>query len=80
MKLGALDATVHQIMSNKYEVRGYPTIKSFAAGRKTDDSVEEYTSGRTADDIVRWALDKVAENIPAPEIVQVRHHFEYVPM
>lgn len=53
------------------KVRGYPTIKYFPAGQKSEDSAEEYDGGRTASDIVNWALNKVAENIPPPEIVEV---------
>ncbi|KAG6460363.1 protein disulfide-isomerase A6 homolog [Manduca sexta] len=71
VKVGALDATVHQAMAARYQVQGYPTIKMFPAGKKTSDSVEDYNGGRTASDIVAWAMDKVAENVPAPEIVQV---------
>ncbi|CAB3239663.1 unnamed protein product [Arctia plantaginis] len=71
IKLGALDATVHQVMASRYEVQGYPTIKFFAAGKKSSSSVEDYNGGRTSSDIVAWALEKLAENVPAPEIVQV---------
>lgn len=73
VKLGALDATVETMMASRYQVQGYPTIKMFAAGKKTSDSVEDYNGGRTSSDIVSWALDKVAENVPAPEIIQVRY-------
>lgn len=31
----------------------------------------EYDGGRTSNDIVQWALDKLSENIAAPEIVQI---------
>ena len=55
--------------SCNYQVRGYPTIKFFPAGVKSEPV--EYDGGRTADDIVRWAGDKVVENIPPPEIVEV---------
>lgn len=71
VKLGALDATVHQQMASRYDVKGYPTIKLFKPGPKTFDSVEEYDGGRTSSDIVAWAIDKLAENIPAPEIVEI---------
>lgn len=71
VKLGALDATVNKAKASHYEIRGYPTIKYFAPGKKDSDSVAEYDGGRTTDDIVNWALEKVTENIPAPEIVQV---------
>ncbi|XP_061708412.1 protein disulfide-isomerase A6 homolog [Cydia pomonella] len=71
VKLGALDATVHQAMASRYQVQGYPTIKLFPSGRKTSDSVEDYNGGRTSSDIVTWALDKLAENVPAPEVLQI---------
>lgn len=34
-------------------------------------AAEEYTGGRTANDIVTWSLDKHTENLPPPEIKQV---------
>ncbi|CAH0724569.1 unnamed protein product, partial [Brenthis ino] len=71
VKLGALDATVHTVMASRYQVQGYPTIKLFPSGKKTSDSVEDYNGGRTSSDIVNWAMEKLAENVPAPEIVQV---------
>ncbi|PZC76601.1 hypothetical protein B5X24_HaOG204369 [Helicoverpa armigera] len=71
VKLGALDATVHQAMASRFQVQGYPTIKLFPSGKKTADSAEDYNGGRTASDIVTYALEKLAENVPAPEIVQV---------
>lgn len=71
MKLGALDATENQVKASEYGVKGYPTIKFFAGGAKKRGSADEYDGGRTADDIVRWAEDKVVVNLPPPEIKQV---------
>lgn len=68
VKLGAVDATVHQGLAQEYGVQGYPTIKYFPAGPKRGS--EEYNGGRTADDIVSWALDKYEVNIDPPEVVQ----------
>uniref|UniRef100_A0A1B6H6N6 protein disulfide-isomerase n=1 Tax=Homalodisca liturata TaxID=320908 RepID=A0A1B6H6N6_9HEMI len=34
VKLGAVDATVHQVKASRYGVQGYPTIKFFAPGKK----------------------------------------------
>lgn len=69
--MGALDATVHTVKASKYDIRGYPTIKLFPSGKKDDSSVTNYDGGRTASDIVTWALEKLAENVPAPEIKQL---------
>lgn len=71
MKLGALDATVHTIKAREYGIQGFPTIKFFASGRKDSDSAKDYDGGRTTNDIVNWALEKLAESAPAPEIIQV---------
>ena len=69
VKLGAVDATVHQQLAGKYGVQGYPTIKYFAAGAKGDP--DNYDGGRTADDIVAWALERHEVNLEPPEIVQI---------
>ncbi|XP_050519676.1 protein disulfide-isomerase A6 homolog isoform X7 [Diabrotica virgifera virgifera] len=69
VKLGALDATVHQARASLYGVQGYPTIKFFGPDAK--DSPTDYDGGRTSSDIVTWALDKLEENIPAPEVTQI---------
>ncbi|KYN37122.1 Protein disulfide-isomerase A6 [Trachymyrmex septentrionalis] len=58
-------------LASKYEIKGYPTIKFFAPGKKDADSMQDYDGGRTSGDIVNWALEKLAENIPAPEVVQI---------
>lgn len=33
--------------------------------------MSEYDGGRTSNDIVNWAMEKLTESIPAPEVVQV---------
>uniref|UniRef100_A0A7G3AUH1 Protein disulfide-isomerase A6 homolog n=1 Tax=Lutzomyia longipalpis TaxID=7200 RepID=A0A7G3AUH1_LUTLO len=71
VKLGALDATVHQQKAQEYGVQGYPTIKFFPGGKKDRDSARDYDGGRTSSDIVSWALDKYAENVPAPEVYEL---------
>jgi protein disulfide-isomerase A6 len=70
VKLGALDATVHTITAGNYGIKGFPTIKMFSAGKK-DGSAEDYDGGRTTSDIVNWALDKLSENAPPPEVHQL---------
>lgn len=70
VKLGALDATVHTEMAQKYNIRGFPTIKVFSAGKK-DGSAEDYEGGRTVSDIVNFALEKFTETLPPPEVVQL---------
>lgn len=69
VRLGAVDATVHASIAQKYDVKGYPTIKYFAPGAKA--SPTDFDGGRTANDIVQWSLNKFAEFAPAPEVVEL---------
>ncbi|VDO26267.1 unnamed protein product [Onchocerca flexuosa] len=69
VKLGAVDATVYQSLAARFGIKGYPTIKYFAPGSSARDA-EDYVGGRTSDDIVQYALNKVTENMPAPEIIE----------
>ena len=71
VKLGALDATAHKSTASEYSVEGYPTIKFFPAGPKLPSSVEDYTGGRTSEDIVQWALSRWTDSIPTPEVKQL---------
>ena len=64
--LGAVDATVHQALAQRYGIQGYPTIKYFKAGKK--GSPEDYDGGRTASDIVAWAEERNVVNLPPPEV------------
>lgn len=70
VKVAALDATVHTVTANKYQIRGFPTIKVFGPGKK-DGSAEDYNGGRSKSDFVNFALEKLSENLPLPELTQL---------
>ena len=54
------------MQANKYEIKGFPTIKVFVNGE-----VEDYNGGRTKEEFVQFALQKLDDNAPAPEIKQI---------
>ncbi|KAG7466021.1 hypothetical protein MATL_G00160460 [Megalops atlanticus] len=67
VRLGAVDATVHQGLASRYGIRGFPTIKIFQKGEEPED----YDGGRTRSDIVARALDLFSANAPPPELLEI---------
>lgn len=53
IKLAKVDATVEKELAEKYEVKGFPTIKFFNKG-----NVIDFAGGRTGKDIVDWLKKK----------------------
>jgi protein disulfide-isomerase A6 len=51
--------TVHGSVGSKYNIQGYPTLKFFGDNKK---SPQEYDSGRTAKDLIAFAV-KQAEAV-----------------
>jgi protein disulfide-isomerase A6 len=51
IKIAAFDATTDESVANRFDVKGYPTIKYFPKGETK--SPEDYEGGRTAADIVQ---------------------------
>ncbi|XP_018497136.1 protein disulfide-isomerase isoform X2 [Galendromus occidentalis] len=61
LKLGKVDATEQTELGERFEIRGYPTLKLFREGQPV-----EYNGGRTAPEIIRWLKKKSGP--PATEL------------
>lgn len=57
VKVGKVDATVESKLGNRFQIRGYPTIKYFPAGGKSDSSVIDYSGQRDSEAMGSWALE-----------------------
>lgn len=59
--LGKVDATEETDLAEKFEIRGYPTLKFWNNGK-----IVEYGGGRTGDEIINWLKKKTGP--PAVEL------------
>ena len=65
IKLGKVDATEESKLAEKFDVRGYPTLKFYKNGKDL-----EYNGGRTADTIVTWLEKKTGPAAKTLESVE----------
>jgi len=65
VRLGNVDATVHQALGQRFQVQGYPTIKVFAGSSRKNG--KPYEGGRTAEDIVQFGLTMA----PPPKVLEI---------
>lgn len=71
VKLGAIDASQYQSYAHKYGIKGFPTLKYFPAGQKTQDDAKDYNDERSPKGILQWAKNLAAEIRPPPELIQM---------
>ena len=77
IKVAKLDATVHNKVASRYGIRGYPTIKIFPPGPKSDSNVQEYDGPRESAGIVTVALDKLEKFGVIPDVEQLTNQNQY---
>lgn len=70
VKLGKVDATVESKLGEKFDVRGYPTLKFFRNGKPMD-----YNGGRTSDTIINWVEKKTGPPAVTLEAVDAAKKF-----
>lgn len=62
VKFGAVDATAEQGLASRFEIKGFPTIKYFGAGAKSESSAKDYQQARETDALVDFAT-RLAEEV-----------------
>jgi protein disulfide-isomerase A6 len=70
IKVAKVDATQNAKLSSMFGIRGYPTIKIFPPGPKSD-SAENYDGPREASSIVNTALEKLEKYGIVPDVEQL---------
>ena len=72
IKLAKVNAEENKGLSQRFQIRGFPTIKIFAPGdNKSDRTAEEYNGPREAAGIVQYALEKLEKYGYVPETKQL---------
>jgi protein disulfide-isomerase A6 len=69
-----VDATVNHQLASRFQIQGFPTIKAFPPGPKSDSSAIEYQGAREAEALVEWATSTFQQYggkivMEVPEIV-----------
>lgn len=64
IKLASVDATIEKELAEKFEVKGYPTLKFFSEG-----VAGEYNGGRSQTEILSWLKKKTGP--PADDLKSV---------
>jgi protein disulfide-isomerase A6 len=77
VKVGKVDATVETRLGSRFGISGYPTIKLFPTGAKSDSNVEDYEGARDSATLVNWALEKKNQFKPAAKIEQLVSQEEF---
>jgi protein disulfide-isomerase A6 len=65
VNIAKVDSTVNRTVSERFGVKGYPSLKWFPAGLKSDSLVVEHEGGRDYDALSTWIETKTALSAPA---------------
>ena len=72
VKIGAVGLYLHTGLASKYGIRGYPTVKWFAAGAKSGHSdAQDYQGPREADAITQFALAELKKSGWEPDVDEI---------
>lgn len=65
VNVGAVDADAHGALGQQYGVKGFPTIKLMYADSSGNIKTVDYTGGRTANEMAKWAMSQAQKIVLA---------------
>ena len=77
IKVAKVDATEQKKIAAKYKIQGFPTIKIFPPGPKSDKKVEDYDGPRDSSGIVSIGLEKLSKFGYVPNIEQITNQQQF---
>ncbi|CDJ56301.1 thioredoxin, putative [Eimeria maxima] len=69
VKVAKVDSTTEQMLATKFEIQAFPTLKLFPVGPKSTSVVKEYEGPRTADEIVKFAMEFYGAKAEAEQLL-----------
>lgn len=73
VKVAKVDATTESRLGSRFQIKGYPTIKYFPAGKKSDSGVVDYSGAREVDAMSEWALNMKGVSTSASQFLGQLH-------
>ncbi|CDI81302.1 thioredoxin, putative [Eimeria acervulina] len=69
VKVAKVDSTSEQMLASKFGIQAFPTLKLFPAGPKSTAMVKDYEGQRTADEIVKFAMEFYGAKAEADQLL-----------
>lgn len=76
VKIAKLDATVENAVPQRFGVQGFPTIKLFPSGKKTDNSAVAYEGGRDLSSFKQFAEKYYSMTLEAEQLLSQKQFDE----
>ena len=55
---------MHSKLKDRFQIQGFPSLKFFGKGQKSDSTEEDYNGGRSLSEMMEWVLEKVNPSPP----------------
>ena len=69
VKVAKVDATVETGLAQRFGIKGYPTIKLFPSGKKSDSAVVDYNQDRSESSIVAFAQKYISQTVSVEQLL-----------